>query len=299
MAIGVCLVVGGCVAGVWGLSSALRGASRTAPFDHPRIVLTAARLNRIVRRSVAASASTGTARVTELETQSGTPQSRQSAAVTFNGADIDEQITVHPEPAGSAPVFTTDDRLVGGQFYIHTAGPGGVVEWLHDTNSANDVASMQFPDPRTLYGVLAAAGDFETVGTTTTGDTTLTHLRALDPAAIRTDPLGNLASGSLSAFDVWIDSNDVVRRMAFASSSRARSCRWDIVAAKKRRATVREHGKLRLSLRVLHAALRAGGVRETCGLVTNASVVTVRFANLGAPETVAAPEGAVDFSGEG
>lgn len=299
VAVGACFAAAACVAGIWSLSSGWHLPSRTTTTVRPRIVLTAARLDRIVRQSSLASATTGTARVTQTLAQNGTPQSRQSVAVTFDGANIDEKITIHPEPTGSAPPFKTDDRLVNGQFYIYTAGPSGVVEWLHDTSSANDVSSMQFPDPRTLYGAIAPAADFETVGTTTSGGTTLTHLRALDPAAIETTPLGNLAFGALSSFDLWVESNDVVRRMSFTSSATVRSCRWNIVSPKKLRALAPQHGKARITLRALHEALKAGGVQETCGPQTTTSLATASFANQGAPETVTPPPGAVDFQGKG
>jgi Sigma-70, region 4 len=126
------------------------------------------------------------------------PHRHESVGVTFDGANIDERITVFPVPAGSARTFTTDDRLVDGQFCIYTSGPGDVLEWMH------------VPDPRSLYGALDASAEFEALGSTTLGGTTVTHLEALDPTTIPTAPLGDLADGSLVSFSMWVDSNDVV-----------------------------------------------------------------------------------------
>lgn len=215
-AVGAFVAVASCAAIAWNVSSKTPTGPATR-LAHPRIVLTAARLHHILAKSSVA-ASSGTAQVTQATSENGAPLTNQSAAVTFDGANIDEQISVEPETPGSA-AFTTDDRLVGGQFYIYTPGPTGAREWIHDTNSADDAASMQFPDPRTLYHALGPRGHFEILGTSTSGETTLTHLRALDPGALETAPLGNLADGLLTSFELWIDPNDVIRRMAFSSAS--------------------------------------------------------------------------------
>jgi hypothetical protein len=259
------------------------------------IVLTGARLDAIVLRSSSAS-STGTAQVTQATSQNGMPQSSQSVAVTFDGPNIDERITVEPEPPGSAKPFTADDRLVDGQFYIDTPGPSGVTEWLHDTNSVNDVTSMQFPDPRTLYGTLGSAGRFVVVGATTANGTTLTHLKALDPGALDTAQLGSLADGSLTSFDIWIDPDDVVQRMAFSSAVTAHVCHVDFTSSKLKQLAERT----RLG-HLSSPALQAAAKREfeSCGPQTTMSSVTVNFANLGEPESVTAPPGAVDFAGKG
>jgi len=296
-AIGAGLAIAACAMLAWSLSSSHGANHHTLAAPRPRIILTAARLRRIATRSSAAAAS-GTAQVTELTTQPGAPQSSQSVAVTFDGANIDEKIASNSGPPGSASSFTTDDRLVDGQFYIYTAGPKGVVEWLHDTNGADDVASMQFPDPRTLYAALGSAGDFEVLGTTTSDGTTLTHLRALDPSALETAPFGNLAQGSLTSLELWIDPNDIVQQMTFSSSATLKGCRFGFSLSKLKRLSSKL-GAHHVTLPALHAAAKAAGVQMNCGPQTTTSTVTVGFANLGAPESIPIPQGAVDFAGKG
>jgi hypothetical protein len=156
------------------------------------------------------------------------PQDGYDTAVTFSGQNIDEKITSAPEPPGSSKSFTTDDRFVDGQFYIYTPGPGDVLEWLHDTDSANDAASMQFPDPRTLYNAISPEAQFTVDGTTTMNGETVTHLVAGDPSAIDASALGNLAAdATLTSFEIWVDANDVVQQVASVSSDHSPkpSCR--------------------------------------------------------------------------
>jgi len=291
----------------WGLSAMHSGpnhrVARTTPPS--RVILTATEVHRIASRSTDAAALSGTAQVTETSSQNGTPQSSNSVAVTFDGTNIDEKITVNPEPAGSAASFATDDRLVDGQFYIYTPGPGDVPEWLHDTNSTNDASSMQFPDPRTLYAALSPNAEFEVVGTSGARGLTLTELRALDPAAIETGSLGNLAQGTLTAFEMTIDENDVVQQMTFASSATVHGCLFRLGAAERKelKAELEKEGVTgpieAVSLPALHAAENATGIKPTCEVQTTTSQVTVDFANLGVPQSVVAPQGAVDFAGKG
>jgi hypothetical protein len=297
------------------LLAAGSGSARPGPGTRVAIVLTAAEVHHIAASSVSAAASSGTAEVAETSSMNGTPQTDDEIAVTFDGSNIDEQITVNPEPPGSARTFTTDDRLVDGQFYIYTPGPGDVLEWLHDTNSTNDIASMQFPDPRTLYGALNPSANFEVTGTTTSNGTTLTHLVALDPAAIDISALGNLAQGALTSFQMTVNQDDVVQAMTFASSSTEHGCTFAIASGKSLanlKAGLQKEGvKLReisgprgkklavISTPAIRWAEQASGITSTCGPQLTTSQVTVAFSSLGVPESVTAPRGAVDFAGKG
>ena len=272
----------------------------------PVTVLSADDIRAIVAGSQAAAADSGTALVHQSTSQNGTAQADYAIAVTFDGANVDEKITSTPQPAGSSKTFSTDDRLVDGQFYIYTAGPGGVVEWMHDTDSANDVASMQVPDPRTLYGALDAKARLEVVQEGAGENGGLTHLRALDPSAIDGSALGSLVNGTVSSFEMWIDASNVVQKMAFTSSSTVQGCAFHVGsgALKALRSELNtehlvapEGGSV--SSPAFRAAVRAAGISPTCGPQTTTSVVTASFADLGAPERVVAPPGAVDFEGKG
>jgi hypothetical protein len=257
--------------------------TKTTAQDPAHAILTSFEVKKISAKSSAA-ASSGTAEVTQTSAQNGVPQAGYDTAVTFSGQNIDEKITAVPEPSGSAKSFTTDDRFVGGQFYIYTPGPGDVLEWLHDTNSGADAASMQFPDPRTLYGAINPAAQFTVDGTTTMNGEAVTHLVAADPSAIDSSALGNLAvDATLTSFEIWIDANDVAQQMALSTSQTNQACQLGPLS---------EYGTKTATFKSLKNAKR-------CGLMTTTSNVTVTFANLGVPQSVAVPQGAVNYSGEG
>jgi hypothetical protein len=252
-----------------------------------KAILTAAEVKAIATRSVAAAASSGTAEVTQSSSQDGVAENGYDTAVTFSGANIDEKITSVPEPPGSAKSFTTDDRFVDGQFYIYTPGPGDVLEWLHDTNSANDATSMQFPDPRTLYGAISPQARFTPEGTTTMNGETVTDLIAEAPSAINASALGNLsADATLTSFEIWVDTNDVVQQITLATSQVNQVCQLGALPSGKKGV-------------VAEPAIKHLENRKGCGPMTTTSQVTVNFANLGLPQSVTAPQGAVEFAGKG
>jgi hypothetical protein len=307
----------------WGLapsSPKAAGHRNAVRARHRSVILTAAEVHTIIAHSTAASAS-GTAFVTETSGENGTPQTDNTIDVTFDGSNIDELITVHPEPPGSAPTFTTDDRLVDGQFYIYTPGPNGITEWQHDTNSGDDLASMQFPNPRTLYAALSPGAQFEVIGSTTTGDTTLTKLQALDPSAINANALGSFAGGVLSSFVMTIGQDNVVEQMAFSSTQTLRTCKFTgtlrqlKAELEKNGVSITPGSSLRFSelekKGVIAIAKSDDGKVEkmitepaeqtlaTCGPSTWTDNVSVAFSNLGAPESITAPQGAIDFQGKG
>jgi hypothetical protein len=322
-AVGASAVVIGSAGLAWAAlsSSGLPPGNHRAESSQTRLVLTAAEVRRIAARSASAAASSGTARVTETSSQSGVPQLNETVAVTFEGANIDEVITVDPVPPGSAAAFKTDDRMVDGQFYIYTPGPGDVPEWMHDTDSANDATSMQFPDPRTLYSALSPAAQFEVIGTSQSNGITLTKLQALDPSGINTEALAGLAQGSLSSFEMTVDQNDVVQQLTFASEQTQRECRFIGSAAQLKRDLEKNGVTLTPGDRLQFAELEKRGVvalaksadgkaakwvalpaqsgEAVCGPVTSSTQVTVSFSNLGAPESVTAPHSTVDFQGKG
>jgi hypothetical protein len=255
----------------------------------PRVILTAAQVQTIATSSTAAAQSSGTAQVSETDSQDGAPPSDLAVSVTFDGANIDEKIT--DSPAGS-PTFTTDDRLVNGEFYIYTPGPTDVPEWMHDTNSADDVASMQFPDPRSLYGALSPSARFEVVGTTTSGGTTLTRLKALLPGAIPSSALGSLSEGTLTTFTMSINQNNVVQDMAFGSDRSMKVCQINVGPGGL---TKQEPGQYSNISR----ADGSPSIPTSCRQEHTSSQATVTFSNLGTPQSVTAPLGSVSFSGKG
>lgn len=289
------------IAGVIGAVVSQAGSPGRPPQKIP-MVLTATQVAAITSSSTSA-ATSGTATVTQRVEQNGAPLSDDQTAVTFSGSDLDEVITVNPEPPSSGKVFSTDDRYVDGQFYIHTPGPNDVPEWMHDADSADDASSMQFPDPRTLYAALSPSAQFEVVGTSTANGITVTHLQASDPGAMPAGPLGNLAQGALTSFDLWVTPDNVVQQMAFSSSQDVQACSFHDGggnAVHHMAPGSKTSGSTAPATdNVVEINPGKPGSPATCGPQRITTSVTVGFANLGQPESITAPQGAVDFSGKG
>jgi hypothetical protein len=288
-------------------SSPMHTANPVAvPRQQPKVILTAAEVRAITARSTAAATSSGTAEVTQISRQNGVPQDGYNTAVMSSGQNIDEKITSVPEPPGSGKSVTTDDRLIGGQFYIYTPGPNDVLEWMHDTNSANDAASMQFPDPRTLYRAISPAARFAVDGTTTAKGQTVTRLVARAPSAISSPALGNLAAdATVTSFAIWVDTSDVVQKIALSTSTTAKVCKFGPLTSAQLR-QLRQAGRQTIThpngtktQETKLGAIRSLLGRKNCGPMTTASNVTVTFADLGTPKRVTAPRGAIGYRGQG
>ncbi|MGH9291834.1 MAG: hypothetical protein ACRDZ6_03520, partial [Acidimicrobiales bacterium] len=234
---------------------------------------------------------------TQTSAINGTAQDGYNTAVTFSGQNLDERITSVPEPPGSSKSFSTDDRFVDGQFYIYTLGPNDVPEWLHDTNSADDAASMQFPDPRTLYIAISPSAQFVVDGTTTMKGETVTHLVAGNPSAISGSALGSLAGGTLTSFAIWVDGNDVVRQIALSTSSTSQVCQIKTLTHAAAQGASPKRGWVFTTPAMKDMKeLKASGA---CGSQTTTTDVVVAFTDLGTPQAVRVPVGAVDVNGKG
>jgi hypothetical protein len=323
VAASVVILVGAGLAWALGSPGPKSGGQRKAAHSERRsVILTGSEVHAIVAHSTAA-ATSGTALVTETSAENGAPQSSTTVHVTFDGANIDELITVQPEPAGSAATFTTDDRLVDGQFYIYTPGPNGLTQWLHDINSSGDLASMQFPDPRTLYSALSPSAQFQVIGSTRSGGTTLTKLQALDPTAIDSSSLASFAdgAGSLRSLQITIGRDNVVEQMSFTTTQTLRVCKFTGTSQQLKTELQKDGVSIASGTPIRVSELEKKGViaiansdggkfvkvlsesadhaLATCGPSTWSNDVSVTFSNLGSAETVTAPQGAIDFQGKG
>lgn len=286
----------------WLASASVRpGGTPTPALRAParRVLLSAQEVSDITAKSASAMADSGTAEASEVMTRNGAVQSDISAAVTFEGPNLDEKMAVS-SPAGAvggANAFTVDDRVVDGQFYIYTPGPDDVTRWYHDAGQDND-NSLTFPDPRTLYPDISAAADFEVVGTTTLDGVTVTHLHAQDPQAINGAAVAGFTTGKVTAFDMWVDQNNVVRRLSLSSSDTARACQLTVGVGGGTTLTT-QPGKKLTNVESLKPGQAISGTATQCGPQTTGESVTLDFAHLGAPESVVAPAGAIDFVGQG
>lgn len=107
------------------------------------------------------------------------------------------------------------DRIVDGQFYLHTNGPDGRVRWYRDTNPTNH-PSVKIPDPRTLFGLLDPSARFKIIGHEVVDGVRLTELRATKaPALHALGWLPGVAPGArVELLTVWVDRHNIVHRMS-------------------------------------------------------------------------------------
>ena len=161
---------------------------------------------------------------------------------------------------------------------------------------------MQFPDPRTLYQAISPEAQFSVADTTTTNGETVTHLIARDPSAINASALANLAAdATLTSFGIWVDANDVVQQIARSTSQTNQACQLGPLT----KAELQKYGqKVKLpngkeGVAVAEPAIKSLENGKSSGPMTTTANVTVTIANLRVPQSVATPQGAVEYLGKG
>lgn len=103
--------------------------------------------------------------------------------------------------------------MVNGQAYDYFVAADGLA-WYHDTGP-DAVNSMHIPDPRKLLGELSPDASFVKAGETTVGGVPVEHLHATVLGGLPAIDLPNLwKEGKLTAMDVWVDTQGVVRKMS-------------------------------------------------------------------------------------
>jgi hypothetical protein len=251
----------------------------------------------ISSQSAAAMADSGTAVETTTNTTGSTTQGAPTTIdVTFSGQDVNYLFASNGN--GAAGV---ENRVVDGQLYLYIEGPDLQMHWYHDT-APDAAASLTFPDPRTLLQAVSPSAGLQDVGQESVGGVELTHLRATNPG-----PIGQLGipdiSPTVTSFDIWVDSADVVRQMDVSSSPSGVS----FVCAVSGRAhnssgessSVTIPPTDRVSTLPDGKKVPPGVACATARSLHLGSTFDVRFADLGDPESVVAPSGAVDQPGLG
>jgi hypothetical protein len=140
-----------------------------------------------------------------------------SSRYEFSGDDYSVRFR-HPE--GTGPEF--ENRWIDGDLYIYglngSTGPDDL-QWTRDADATADSGSLFHLDPATL---LAALGDvpFETVGDEEVDGLGTRHLRATDPEEIDAAAFAigfNLRQDTVTALEVWVDGDDLVRRIELST----------------------------------------------------------------------------------
>src|SRR5262245_9057177 len=182
--------------------------------------------------------------------------------VTYTFAGDDLEVDFVGTAAGTP--FTAGRRVVDGELYFFW-NPGGTGEpdWFHDVTPGTVRNPSFVSDPRGLMAVLQPDAGFELVGDETVDGVDVTRLHARTPEAVAADDLklgdSTMPDATVTALDVWIDRDDVVRRI-------------DVTQTANRR-------EFEINLNT--------GTRRL--LPAMASRISVRFTDIGVPQTVEAP----------
>jgi hypothetical protein len=227
----------------------------------------------VIRTAAAASEDaldSGRAEVTVRTESTGYPEafedieaaylSTDTYAYSFDGQDVAVQMSLGEDDDGEGG-YPGERRIVDGEMYWH-AGPDPTSPWFHDADDG-DQRSDWTGDPRSLLDTLEPRAGFELVGDEEVDGVEVTHLRSTTPSYFDPQNLGlgqalNMAGGPLTRLEVWVDGDGVVRRIEVEAT----------------------HGS-EVSFGVDDGA-------ETAEITQTASA-TVRFVDIGVPNTVEAP----------
>jgi hypothetical protein len=258
------LVVAGAVAlaaiNQWGSPSGLDG------FGPANQVLSPSSVRLMVDATVAALDS-GTAHMNITESAGGSAVNRFSVNATFSGDNVDEVVTFtsYPPaqlngPASSPSTSTSDLRFVDGSAYRQLDG-----QWYVETG-ANASTFLTFPNPRSLVSHISPLARLVSLGESVSGGVELTHLQAKDPSVLGNVGIAGLGEPNDTAFDAWVDGDNVVQRVTIATAGQSGFCTSETTPS-----TIPLH----------------------CTFADTTNTIAVTFSNIGAPETVAAPTGAI------
>lgn len=225
---------------------------------------------RLVADSTATALSSGTAHMVVTETQDGTVIDRWNVDVTFSGANVDENLLwtswEPPSPVGvpgSPSTSSSDLREVDGTAYRLLNG-----QWSEESGP-NASRFLTFPDPRTLVGKISPSADLRSLGTGTVDGMNVTHYQARNPSVLGNLGIAGLSGNGDTSFDVWVDGQNVVQRMAFESTGRSGAC---------------------------VSTVTPSSTPPTCVWHTMGSSADITFSHVGDPETITAPSNAVPGS---
>jgi hypothetical protein len=215
--------------------------------------------------------SSGTADAMVIETLDGAVADRWNIDMAFSGANLTETVTWTNYPvsaSGEAPpvsippsTSTNGMALVNGEIYRQLND-----QWYVESESAapNLVA---VPTPRTLVSNLTTQADVVSLGAAETPVGTLMHLEAKNPSAIAAIPLLGGAGESVTQFDVWVDQENVVRRLTATTSGESATC------------------------------IGPSPTAMSCTRASESETLEMTFSNLGVPQSIQAPSGALPGSG--
>ena len=223
---GVGIAAAGCAAGLVIATAspsapapAGAGARQAGPSRQGATVVTAAMIEHVASASSSALASSGQERISYRCVKNGAVTSAGTDTVTYSGSNYNYAVHIAVPASPDSSI-----RVVNGQFYISlpTTTAARVV-WLHELGEST---TPSFPEAATLLRLLSPAAKFRNAGTDVIGGVRLTHLHATQVSGLPDAPtLGRYANlvaddksgvvppGTLTALDLWADSDGVVHQM--------------------------------------------------------------------------------------
>jgi hypothetical protein len=167
---------------------------------------------------------------------------------------------------GDGSGYPGERRIVDGEMYWH-AGPDPSTPWFHRVDGG-PARSDWTGDPRSLLATLESRAGFELVDDDTADGR---HLRSTTPGnfAPRELGLGQALDGAgevLTSLDVWVDGDGVVRRIDLGGSARFESM------------------------------MSTPGHPDQLQSIVQTTAATVRFTDIGVPNTIEAPATSCDVT---
>jgi hypothetical protein len=190
---------------------------------------------------------------------------------TFAGDDVGVEMVL----AATGDAATTGERrVVDGELYWRV-GDDPSTPWLHMVGDGAEPLSVFGDDPRTLLAGLTPTAGFDLVGDDTVDGVAVTRLRATTPERIdaRQLRLGEATSGggAVTELEVWVDGDDVVRRVDLAMTHTVSVAATEVPASG-------DDGAGAPAVEPEHIAVEVES--------------SVRFTDIGMPNAVEAPEDA-------
>ena len=272
-------------------------ASTTRPAPTSPAPIALVNIRTIAARSGTALSGTGRAEISFAD-QEGL--SAGTSDLTFSGHN--DEMVIHFAGTQGRPGFDAQNRTVDGQFYLNTPGPDNIARWYHETGQTG--TSVFDTDPRTLLNVLAPEAGFVPVGSGTVDGVAVTHLRAtkLDALPSLDLSLGPIDGRSVTALDLWVGADDVVRRVDLTSERKVQEIDPSVAPTLSKS----KDGTVTFNFKDGHkVSVPQGGNTETVTkdlpkvTRTFRSSYSARFFDIGAPITITAPPNATDLAAKG
>jgi hypothetical protein len=195
----------------------------------------------------------------------------------FAGDDVSVEIGLG---STSGNPYPGERRIVDGELYWHVGGDPAT-PWFHQTGGVESRSDFG-GDPRWLLASLAPNAGFEIVGDDTVDGEAVTRLRATTPENVDAGELSlaeaTMSNGTVTDLEVWIDSDDVLRRIDLTMTQT-----FDLMTG----TAPGQPGD---------GPVDVGTVEPES--VTQVITASVRFIDIGVPDTIEVPQNVRDVSVE-